>query len=227
LGVSVTEEDLHLLFDMALKGAADLARSSEPRIVLEMALLRMAAAPRILEIKNWLSQPAPSVQASAQAMSPTPAPKAKAPRAPEKAIALTPAEKWFEFVQDTRTKDPLLAAKIENLIFLGEEKKKISLAVPTKFDFIKDQMSDVVLRKKLQSLIDGYFGSGYSFDLKPEEKNAAKANEGITAQKVGLAKEKQKQQDLSKQVADHPMVKSANSVFKGSFKIKDKNEGGM
>ena len=44
---SVTEEELHLLFDMALKGSWDLARAQDPKIFLEMLLLRMSQAPYI------------------------------------------------------------------------------------------------------------------------------------------------------------------------------------
>ncbi len=44
------EEDLHLLFDMCLKGVNDLLRAQDARIVLEMLLLRMAAAPRIASL---------------------------------------------------------------------------------------------------------------------------------------------------------------------------------
>jgi len=47
LGAELSAEDIHLLFDMALKGAQDLQRTQEPRLVLEMVLLRMAQAPRV------------------------------------------------------------------------------------------------------------------------------------------------------------------------------------
>jgi DNA polymerase-3 subunit gamma/tau len=47
---NLTEEDLQLLFDMALKGINDLLRSQDARLVLEMLLLRMAAAPRIASL---------------------------------------------------------------------------------------------------------------------------------------------------------------------------------
>jgi DNA polymerase-3 subunit gamma/tau len=40
-------EDVHLLFDMALKGAQDVVKAFDPQLVLEMLLFRMAAAPRI------------------------------------------------------------------------------------------------------------------------------------------------------------------------------------
>ena len=46
----LSEEDLHFLFDMTLKGVNDLLRSQDARIVLEMLLLRMAAAPRIASL---------------------------------------------------------------------------------------------------------------------------------------------------------------------------------
>jgi DNA polymerase III subunit gamma/tau len=66
LTASLTDEDLHLLFDMTLKGVNDLLRSQDARIVLEMLLLRMAAAPRIASLAALASgqvmfQPAPAV----------------------------------------------------------------------------------------------------------------------------------------------------------------------
>jgi len=47
---NLSNEDLHMLFDMTLKGVSDLLRSQDPRLVLEMLMLRMAAAPRIASL---------------------------------------------------------------------------------------------------------------------------------------------------------------------------------
>lgn len=47
MSAGLTSEDLHLLFDMALKGAQDLARASDPFLVMEMVLLRLTSAPRV------------------------------------------------------------------------------------------------------------------------------------------------------------------------------------
>lgn len=47
LCADLTPEDLHLFFDMALKGAQDLTKASDTLLVLEMVLLRMATAPRV------------------------------------------------------------------------------------------------------------------------------------------------------------------------------------
>ncbi len=48
------EEDLHFLFDMALKGVNDLLRSQDTRVVLEMLILRMAAAPRLVHLSHLM-----------------------------------------------------------------------------------------------------------------------------------------------------------------------------
>jgi DNA polymerase-3 subunit gamma/tau len=58
LSANVTQEDLHFLFDMALKGAADIARAQDPRLVLEMLFLRMASAPQIVDLRTIVGQAA-------------------------------------------------------------------------------------------------------------------------------------------------------------------------
>ncbi|MGZ3818304.1 MAG: DNA polymerase III subunit gamma/tau, partial [Bdellovibrio sp.] len=50
------EEDIHMLFDMALKGGNDIPRAQDPRIVLEVTLLRMASAPKLVDLKTLLQQ---------------------------------------------------------------------------------------------------------------------------------------------------------------------------
>jgi DNA polymerase-3 subunit gamma/tau len=225
LGQTCSEEDLHLLFDMALKGAGDLHRSSEPRIVLEMVLLRMSTAPQIVDLKKLLSgnvlpaKPAPAKVTTVAPVSPAPQASAITPKAPSRSISLTPSEKWFEFVQTIKGNDPLLGAKIENLLFLGETGKVIELAIPHKMNFLKDQISDPTLRKKLQNLIETAWGPGYALEIKLENKLADGA---VSASGIAQVKEKKKEDDLYKQVIDHPKVKSAASAFKGSVKFKNK-----
>jgi DNA polymerase-3 subunit gamma/tau len=55
LTVKLSEEDLHFMFDMALKGVNDLLRAQDSRLVLEILLLRMASAPRIHDLQNLLN----------------------------------------------------------------------------------------------------------------------------------------------------------------------------
>lgn len=55
LANSTSEEDLHTLFDMMLKGVNDLLRSSDPRLVLEMTLLRIASSPTMMALRDLLN----------------------------------------------------------------------------------------------------------------------------------------------------------------------------
>ena len=51
LAQETTEEDLHALFDMMLKGVSDLLRASDPRLVLEMVILRVASSPSMTTLR--------------------------------------------------------------------------------------------------------------------------------------------------------------------------------
>lgn len=264
------EEDIHLLFDMALKGGADIPRAQDPRIVLEVTLLRMASAPKLMDLKTLLQQGslpshsaggarpytppvAPAVPghkrlqesqkvldgpAGLEAMkaalekpkTPPSSGPAKAepkttvetknptppvPEAPTKPVATgaTSAEKWIHFVELLRQDDALFAAKVENLLFTKEEGKLISLGVPAKLTFLKEQMADAQVRKKLQGFIDSYWGAGYSFEVLMSRDQQGESAQAMQQKKLQVAEE-----ELRTKIANNPMVKAAQEVFKGQIK---------
>jgi len=231
LGATTGEEDIHMLFDMCLKGAGDIAKASEPRIVLEMLLLRMAQAPRIVELAQMLSGQAtaqtantattisrPSMPAPIAAPKSAPTATASAPQRRMDPIGLNPQEKWFEFVQRIRQADALLAAKVEHLLFLGEKEKVLSLGVPAKMTFIKDQLADAEVRKKLQSFVDQHWSTGYTFTVQLEKGEMIGTSAGMSAKNVSDQKEKKQEEDLADRVANHPLIKSATTALKGQIK---------
>jgi DNA polymerase-3 subunit gamma/tau len=85
----LSEEDLHLLFDMCLKGVSDLLRAQDSRIVLEMLLLRMAAAPRIASLAA-LARGTPMPTAHVAAARPAAKPSAAKPATPAQSAATAP-----------------------------------------------------------------------------------------------------------------------------------------
>ena len=76
------DEDLHMLFDMALKGVSDLLRAQDPRIVLEMMLLRMSQAPRIRALADLMAGTASLDGSAPTAKAPANARRASQPKAP-------------------------------------------------------------------------------------------------------------------------------------------------
>lgn len=233
LGAQTHPEDIQLLFDMALKSSQDIARAQDPRLVLEMALIRMAAAPTLIQIKTLLKdtpvaatslgtasaadRPAsiskPAAQSSSFAKSASPSLGTATPK-PVVAKNLTPQERWLKFVESVRQSDALFAAKLENVLFVKEEKQKLFLGVSPKLIFLKDQMNDKETKNKLQGMIDSHWGSGYAFEVNVlKEKDQAESAQTMTQKNQLKADE-----ELKKNLADHPMVKAAQNVFKGQIK---------
>jgi DNA polymerase-3 subunit gamma/tau len=235
LAKKTSEEDIHLLFDMALKGSQDLHRSSDPRIVLEMILLRMAIAPRIVDLRVLLSgktlpalsYPSPTGQTNSIPSLDTSSNKPAANISPPQKIKIqahTPAEKWYEFVQFVKSDSPLLGAKIENLVFSGERslgngKIALDVGVPDKLGFLKEQLKDSQMKLSLQLLVEKSWGTQYSCEIRFD---GTPAEGGSSAVSVAKAKELKNESDLLEKVAAHPKVISASEVFKGSFKLKNK-----
>ena len=263
LSQRLSEEDIHMLFDMALKGGSDIPRAQDPRIVLEVILLRMASAPKLADLKTLLangpqashsaggarpyvppvalpvhgherlkeSQSVPEVPSGLEKMkaafdgpvkktaetkpeapAPTPAPEVK-PEAPKIATGANSTERWVHFVELVRQDDALFAAKIENLLFVKEEGKLLTLGVPTKLVFLKDQMADTSVRKKVQGFIDSYWGAGYSFEVLMKGDQVGESAQALQQKKVQLAED-----EIRNKITNNPMVKAAQDAFQGKIK---------
>ncbi|UYL10730.1 DNA polymerase III subunit gamma/tau [Bdellovibrio sp. SKB1291214] len=265
LSQRLSEEDIHMLFDMALKGGSDIPRAQDPRIVLEVILLRMASAPKLADLKTLLangpqasnsaggtrpyvppvalpvhgherlkeSQSVPEVPSGLEKMkaafdgptkkttetkpatpAPTPATVAEVvPEAPKMATGANATERWVHFVELVRQDDALFAAKIENLLFVKEEGKLLTLGVPTKLVFLKDQMADTSVRKKVQGFIDSYWGAGYSFEVLMKGDQVGESAQALQQKKVQLAED-----EIRNKIAENPMVKAAQDAFQGKIK---------
>ncbi len=265
LAKRLPEEDIHMLFDMALKGGQDIPRAQDPRIVLEVVLLRMAHAPKLVDLQKLLNGGlSPAVSAGGprltNAVAPTPplplekghqrlkesqkvaevpsgleamktalsqakpkltpltektvvAPPPTPPPLPQKATGATAKEKWLSFIELVRNEDAIFAAKIENLLFISEQTQTLHLAVPPKLSFLKAQMNDSQVRKKLQGYIDSFWADGYSFDV-----SMGRETTGETGQALQQKKQQLVEDDVRSRVSDHPMVKAAQAAFKGQIK---------
>ena len=223
MAAGVTEESLHFLFDMAMKTAQDVSKSADPQIVLEMGLLRMAQASKLIDLTkiNFSAQPVAIVT---PASIPTSAPAPAAPTKPVKTFikAKNPAEKWFSFVNHVRTKDPLFTAKIENLLFVSEEGQVIKISVPAKHMFLSETMKDAETRAKLQSFIDSLWGENYTFQVVAAQKLDQPAE---SAHKMAEKKTEAQDKEMDDQIRKHPAVQAAQKVFQGGVKpiVSDRN----
>ena len=233
---TTSEEDLHLLFDLALKGTQDILKAFDARLVLDMALLRMASAPKIESLNKLLSSlrrgegsgggerrdtPRTSASSSANSSSTlnSKMEREKQPLAsstiPSKANTQLPAnDQWLGFIQFIKRSDGLLAAKLEGLLFMGLKDKKIGIGVHEKMQFLRQQLTAPQSSKKIQSCIDQYWGDGYTLEIQTVKDKAS----GFSAQSLTDQKEQEVQEQLNQQIQAHPLVKTAQAIFKSQIK---------
>lgn len=232
-----SDSDLHMLFDMALKSLSDLVRATDPFIVFEVCLLRMAQAPRISDIQNLLSGAHSQAQQSAQPQVAT-SPKFQglpkqpgAPKAESSSSPVTPvaqpqpvpvevakltlnAEGWMKFVTRLKQENAFLAAKLDNLVFTGLNDKHFNLEAAPQFAFLAEQLTTGETHQKLQGFIDSFFGDGYTFTVVK-----AKVASGDSAKSMNQKIEQISEDKLTTEILKDPRVQAAQRVFKAQAKI--------
>ncbi len=219
--------DLHMLFDMCFKSMNDVIRSHEPLLVLEISLLRMSQAPQIKDLQSLLNNPGATASGGVvsapkvveQAKKPAPITLAKPKAAPAPPTPTPTKETWFDFVQFLKQNEPILAAKVENLIFerFNAEEKVIQLGIPAVFGFLLDQITQSETKQKLQGSIDSFFGRGYNFDIQKTKTVA-----GESALNIAQQKEIQAEEKLKDSWALDPRIRKAQEVFNGTIKVVNK-----
>jgi DNA polymerase III subunit gamma/tau len=196
----LSEEDVHLLFDMTLKGVQDVVRAQDPRIVLEMLLLRLTQAPRITSIDKLLAQ----VGSGGGNLKPQGS-KTK----PTDALA----EKWSGLVENIKRDKPLLAAKLEYAAIKSIDGDKLSLAFKKEQEFFYTQVSTKEVVGQLMELVGKYWGKPYQVEVLLN-----KSGEGVASpqeQKETAAQQAVK--DQRAKIEAHPMVKEAKNLLKAKI----------
>jgi len=270
---TLSEEDLHLLFDLALKGTQDILKAFDARLVLEMVLLRMASAPKIESLVKILaslrgrsastispskletmhrhpatpirageapvrstSQPSsasltaspshsatmPSSMNTTQSSNPTSTyagsgakvTSAQSPSSSKVNTQLPVNDQWLNFVHMIKKTDGLFAAKLEGLLFMGINDKKFGIGIHEKMQFLKQQLAAPQSSQKLQSYIDQYWGEGYTLEIQTVKDKGL----GFSAQSLTDQKEQEVKDQLNQQVQSHPLVKTAQAIFKSQIK---------
>lgn len=239
LSASLSAEDLHFLFDMALKGAQDLARANDPKLVLEMVLLRMSEAPRIETLSQLGQQGARILMptATTKAVPPTPRAATAAPPpdvkpAPAKAAPVaspTPAaptplvndpnapteSKWKQLVEKIKSVNGMVGAQLENVYVTEIRDDVIRVAIPNKLKFLFEKLNQADFKKRVSNYIQTYWGKAYRLEIQLADGEAAAAP---TPKAMNQKAAADKETAVRQSVENHPLTKSVNEVFKTEIK---------
>lgn len=236
LSEAVNFEDIHLLFDMALKGAQDLWRAPDARIALEMTLLRMSAAPRVMQLEKWFQSEAPRTTASpsaqiqettaaapaATAMS-TASTAASAPTASMSSAGPAgnqPNEAWAELVKRIQSVNSVIGAQLENCFLQSLQNKKIVLGVTPKMKFLFDKLTAPEFKKRVLNYVTTFWGAGYQLEVVMAEAQSG----ALTPKALAGQQEAEEKQRIRHQVESHPLVRSAQSAFKTEIRAIKESE---
>jgi DNA polymerase-3 subunit gamma/tau len=237
MSAELTPEDLHLLFDMALKGAQDLARASDALLILEMVLMRMATAPRVnFAVSAGRPAPAPQARVVQPLRAAAGAVTASATASASATVAATvagsvsgdsqpasapmeptgPTEQRFkQLVEKIKDVNGLVGAQLENCFVVKLEGKELTIGVSQKHKFLYDNLNKPDFKKKVGNYIHSFWGAGYTLNIVLSE---PAGGEQITPKALGEKQEADRRDELRKAIEAHPLVKSAQSVFKTEIK---------
>ena len=146
---SISYEELHLFFDMLLKGEREMALCYDSELVLEVLLLRLCSAPHIEELaplafsKNNSSSFSTSSDETTFKTSPPlkqiplEKPSIKSPLNQKPEIQVDRFEKSLDFLDYLKGKDQSLSALIENLSLKQKDSSRFYFIVPASFSYLK------------------------------------------------------------------------------------------
>ncbi len=216
----MSQPELHWLFDLCLKALSDIKRAGNPKLVFEVVFIRLLSAPYLRQISD-LSKNIQSGTAASQPVKPLNSESLKlktSQKVSSSVLAKSPREKWFELVQRLKDQNALLAAKVDPLIFVSLEKNEVKLAVPQKMSFLKETLNDLNFRESFESFIEQTWGARYTVKIDMESQSSASLKTGASSQEMAHQLQEKKKLEISAQVAEHPLVKSASIAFKGQIK---------
>lgn len=231
----------HIYFDMAMKGLQDILKTSEPRVVAEVVLLRLLQAPRFLPLEaihgpRSISPRRHSAPKTMEAHPPLEASSSvaqsntgKEPSTSRQGLNARgvpsiqsstqfPAQpsfhptQWLRFVEHLRAEDPIFAAKVEPLM-VHQHGGELWLSYPPSHRFLQADMQQGKGAEKLAQWIQKFWK--YPWVIGWKEHIA----EGVSAL---VAKESEAAQEYQKRVQkmlDNPRLQKAKSILQAEVKI--------
>lgn len=227
---NLVEEELHLLFDMALKGAGDVSRAQDPKIVLEMLLLRMSAAPRLISLKGLALMETATTESALPAQTttrPSSAGRVKnhAPSSASQPLSHSQPpsakpgagveEKWLAFVEQVKKINAKVGASLEHCHFVKTEGKTVHLGLSDKMKFMAEKVNQPDFIRKVSNYLSTYWEPGYQVQI---DTQAGSSVQGQTAKAMTEQKEKEKWDAIRKQVEQHPLIRATQDILKTEIK---------
>jgi DNA polymerase-3 subunit gamma/tau len=221
----VSSSTLQQFFHFLLRGEEEIRRSSNPKLVLEMSLLRLVQLPQVMDMDTVIAQMQKLEQRIATGGQPAaePSRSEEYPDQPKvssfpykqteedetvdpKAVADSPLAKWQDLLAKMRQAKPVLAASLERVSVTEPKPDSIELDFNGhEFDYemVKERESFALLNRVAREI----FGEEIKLSLKAGGEEIRRKQRGKTDR-----------QRLQQQKAlKHPLVTEALEIFGGEI----------
>jgi DNA polymerase III subunit gamma/tau len=219
-------EEIELIFQVLHHGLEWIARSPQPKVVLDVLLVKCATAEVLVS--------AHSAGASAGGSNPSPSPVAKKAEAPVAApapvrtavtapvapvVAAPPAPpsnvSWSGLIEQLRKGRPLLASILEHgycAHLPTEQDNRLLIYFSPTDAYFKEQLGSRAYGEQLNQLTKDYFGRivGVKVELK-DLKDLGEKGESLAAKRERELKERTEAAKAA--VRNHPIIQEAKSLF--------------
>lgn len=219
LAQNASNEEIHFLFDMTLKGREDLTKSFDPHIALEMVLLRMSQAGQIEEVFSR------NATACKQQMSEKPIELEKETKQEKLSMKLkksslpasyssekkTNFKQWEKFVHFAGEKDSRFASHLKRFSAHQQGLHKAVLGYSSSALFLKEKVKDKNFQQKLEKYALEFFKEKIKFQF-------------ILDDSLSLSKdESQKKEKFLKEMESHPVAQKISNLFQAQVLSVDKH----
>lgn len=221
LSQSLSEEQIHLLFDMGIKGAQDLQRAPSTQVAMEMTLLRMCSAFRWFKLGQSTTRSMPIEPPRTPVSSPTP----QAAHSP--ITSTSPSshpktnEDWFQLVKRVQMVNATLGAQLENCSLIENKGAVLVLGIAPKMKFLAEKFNAPEFKRKILNYITTFWGSGFSIEVKAIQDESISQQTPKALEHQRLETEKL---EIQRRVEEHPLLKTTQSLFKTEIKSIKENK---
>lgn len=222
--------DLERAVTLLMKTEAELAAASYPRLVMEMALVRLSQLPPATEVAALLGKldalerrlsaqgdggKVPSAPPARQA---APPPDREPERTPKKPLAPAPQEVedkgWPGLVDAVKRSRPRIGSLLEHGRLLSLSLPHLEIGFTGSFHL--DQMRDPETQERFEQLAGDYFGQPVKLKVSAVDPGQSKAPPSLLETRTAKASDSKRQ--LRDKALSDPMVRVALEIFGGEVK---------
>lgn len=212
-----TLEEMELIFQVLHYGLESIARSPQPKTVLDILIIKCATAEALIYLNSQPQESGPDLQ-KPQAEPPQGAPQSIKPAVTPTPALVLPAQKrsWEGLIEHVRKSRPLLASILEHAIqtqfpdsLSSGEPKGLAIHFSSEDAYFREQLQSRLYQEQLGHLAKEYFGRFIPIQIEMPELN--ETGESLAARREREQKERLRSIQLKAQ--NHPIILEAKSLF--------------